>query len=311
MVHEKQKIDRRFLVVSNKKAALHLVLRFVWHTCLIFSIHYCVTNSLWFFSICLFYINAVTWSFMGYAGLAHELFHQRVVSNKKLNLLLYQVCSYLTWSNPYYFSKSHLYHHSNTFSPDDVEVNNALPESFYSLIGLILVDFGLLLRRCIYALANACGLEVFFTPVFNVRKVNQKAKTACREARALLAFNGCFYALLVFSLDAWTAVFVFLSSFTATFLNRFLASTQHEGLSGFADQGPFLHSRTILLPVWLEFFYANMNYHAEHHFKPSVPFYNLPELHSRLRQEGLSNEVGFSSYFLSYIKNNVLKRTST
>jgi fatty acid desaturase len=38
-----------------------------------------------------------------------------------------------------------------------------------------------------------------------------------------------------------------------------------------------------LHPV-MAFFYANMNYHVEHHMYPSVPFYNLPQLSALLRE---------------------------
>ena len=33
----------------------------------------------------------------------------------------------------------------------------------------------------------------------------------------------------------------------------------------------------------MRFLYWNMNYHAEHHIAPSVPFHALPALHARLR----------------------------
>jgi fatty acid desaturase len=35
----------------------------------------------------------------------------------------------------------------------------------------------------------------------------------------------------------------------------------------------------------MAFFYANMNYHVEHHMYPSVPFYRLPELSHMLREK--------------------------
>ena len=44
-------------------------------------------------------------------------------------------------------------------------------------------------------------------------------------------------------------------------------------------------TRTVLVswPVRVIFWPHNLNYHAEHHWYPSVPFYNLPALHLVLR----------------------------
>ena len=49
---------------------------------------------------------------------------------------------------------------------------------------------------------------------------------------------------------------------------------------------PYALSRTTLarpLERWL-FVPRNISYHVEHHFYPSVPFYNLPALHEALMQ---------------------------
>ena len=41
---------------------------------------------------------------------------------------------------------------------------------------------------------------------------------------------------------------------------------------------------TVMAPsrIW-DFLFVYSNYHAEHHYFPSVPFYNLRRLHLRLR----------------------------
>ena len=33
------------------------------------------------------------------------------------------------------------------------------------------------------------------------------------------------------------------------------------------------------------FLYANMNYHIEHHLYPSIPYYNLPQIHSLIKEK--------------------------
>ena len=62
-------------------------------------------------------------------------------------------------------------------------------------------------------------------------------------------------------------------------------------------EGALKFSRTLILPKFLSFLYANMNYHAEHHFAPSVPYYNLPELHRILSGKGIVSSKFFFDFF--------------
>ena len=50
------------------------------------------------------------------------------------------------------------------------------------------------------------------------------------------------------------------------------------------DPGHPLKWSTVMAPsrLW-DFLFVYSNYHAEHHYFPSVPFYNLRKLHLRLR----------------------------
>ena len=51
----------------------------------------------------------------------------------------------------------------------------------------------------------------------------------------------------------------------------------------------FSASRTNFAPWWLQWwiFPHNVNYHAEYHLYPSIPFYNLPECHCETKKRGL------------------------
>ncbi len=55
-------------------------------------------------------------------------------------------------------------------------------------------------------------------------------------------------------------------------------------------------------PLERWFFAPNyMNYHAEHHMYPSVPYYHLPELRSYLEREGRMNDVEYRDSYLGFI----------
>jgi hypothetical protein len=64
-------------------ASRHLIIRVAWHAALIIAISYFSSEADYVLMILAFYINAVTWNFLGGAGLAHELFHRRVFKKKK------------------------------------------------------------------------------------------------------------------------------------------------------------------------------------------------------------------------------------
>jgi len=90
-----------------------------------------------------------------------------------------------------------------------------------------------------------------------------------------------------------------------TGISQLLALAQHIGFAGFRDDGPLYYSRTVSLWPPLSFFYANMNFHGEHHLAPAVPYYNLPSFSRRLAQLSVdrkSIESGSFQWFGTLIK---------
>ena len=64
---------------------------------------------------------------------------------------------------------------------------------------------------------------------------------------------------------------------------------------------PIRGSRTILSNPVTRFFMCNENYHLEHHLHPRVPWYNLPALHRKLREELVAQEAPFIPSYLSFV----------
>ena len=61
---------------------------------------------------------------------------------------------------------------------------------------------------------------------------------------------------------------------------RAIRMTEHVGCPQIADFK--INTRTSLVSTPLRFLCWNMNFHAEHHYAPSVPFHALPALHQKL-----------------------------
>lgn len=282
----------------------HLGLRIGIHAVLLWAM-----AQTWFagqhvLAILIAYVNAVLWQFIGYAGIGHELFHRKVFSNKAVNTVFYKLASYLTWANPAYFDISHNFHHRSTFDDKDSEIYREFPVTAGALARLVLLDYQTLYRRVLYALVNAFGYEIYFGTPTQVRPMPVERRGAQRDAVAMLAVNGVWLALFFLATRSPVlTLIVFLTPFIGALPNRVLALAQHVGLDDHKDDGALLFSRTMRLPAPIAFFYANMNYHAEHHLLPSVPYYKLPRLYAlleaRLELPREEREIGylFSSDF--------------
>ena len=282
---------RELLKINDWIAFRDLFFRFFILLSLL-SISFYFLDRSFFISILFYYISSVVFGFFGYAGIGHELFHGRVFSNRKLNRLLFLLFSFILWNNPYFFSKSHAIHHSKTFSGGDLESKSIQDWSYFSILMYVTVDFIALLKKISYAVINSIG---FMYVGGELKRVNKEIK---RMASFILLSNLIIQVVLYFLFSNFLVNIIFLlMPFTGQIFNRILAQSQHIGLSGLAHKGPLYHSRTIILPRFLEFLYASMNYHAEHHYAPAIPYYNLRSLNAYLKQHGLDRSVGWLRFF--------------
>ena len=85
----------------------------------------------------------------------------------------------------------------------------------------------------------------------------------------------------------WPAVLLlwFLPAFTLLpVILRIRSIAEHFGVEG---EHELNMSRNTHAPWWERFLLAphHSGYHLDHHLFPSVPFYNLPELHRRLTRQ--------------------------
>lgn len=229
----------------------------------------------------LFWFLCVWHSFWGYAGIGHEFFHQRVFSSKRLNTFFFHFSSILTWSNAELFKKSHGFHHAKPFHKDDHESKANLEWHPFNLFLYLFLDWRLLKNRLHYAIFNAFGH-------IPISSLNQKHRKKVQISAIQIVF---FHFILQLLLYIWLAnitfnILVFIAPFFAQILPRFLSQSQHICLEEHKNQGPLAYSRSLKLPKLMEFLYAGMNYHCEHHLYATVPYYHLPKVQQLLLQKG-------------------------
>ena len=228
---------------NNLVAGFHLILRILLHIILLAFVLFLIREGKLIPALLCFYINAMIWQFLGYAGIGHELYHATVFTNRKTNLFLYKLFSYLTWNNPSYFTRSHWFHHRNTFDKNDVEVFRTFNTSFESIFRLLFFDYVRFFKKLVYAFANAAGYEAYFSGIkFKLVKITQENKVICIDALRMLLVNtslvvGAYFASgsLLFSL------LLFITPFTASALNTAIALAQHVGLEKNRDHGNLFH----------------------------------------------------------------------
>lgn len=231
--------------------------------------------------------HMVAMSFLGWAGVGHELFHNSVFTNKNINQFLFKSFSILTWSNYAYFQISHPTHHRQTLGPGDPEGVQAPSISLFDVMLFLSIDFKFFYRRLRVLLLNSLGLVPVGGVGGEMFPMNSAARSAlCNGARVVLGVQFCLIVAFVLWKAYWLILIVNIAPFCITFFNRTLAIAQHYGLSEGKGRDYFTSCRTVLLGPVLAFFYANMNYHVEHHFYPSVPFYNLKRLHGLFTSKG-------------------------
>lgn len=239
-----------------------------------------------------FYLCSIWHGFWGYAGIGHELHHGRVFSSQFLNKFLFRFASYITWNNPWFFERSHKYHHLKTFDGDDAEAHSLQNWSSASIFFYLTIDFPVLCRRLFYISINCLGYS------FAKGRIVRLDRACQLDAIYMLSFNLTIQYVIALAFDSWIInLGWFLLPFTGQFFNRMLAQSQHIGLLVLKDGGPLKNSRTLNLPKFLEFLYAGMNFHAEHHLMPGVPYYNLPKMNLLMLSKGLITPVDTFSFF--------------
>lgn len=283
---------RKLLARRDGLAAMLLLARAAFHatllTCsaLLFSAGHPIA------AVLLLIPHFMAWSFLGWAGVGHELFHRSVFSARWPNVVLFRLFSILTWSNYGYFEVTHPVHHRGTLADGDLEADPNGRLTILGALALLTIDVGAIWRRLRVLGLNAVGVA----PGGAFAKVFPPGSEAFAQlkngARAVLAGQALLIATCLLFGSPFLALAISLAPFCVTFPNRTLAALQHFNLSADETDGEYRGStRTVVLDPVTAFFYADMNYHLEHHYFPAIPHYNLRKVHEAFRRGGKHRHI--------------------
>lgn len=269
-----------FFVRTNYEGSINLALHFSLLIVTGLISFFLSENGFYLLSFIALLLHGFIYSFLGYAGLGHELFHNTVFKNKKINLFFFKLVSRLTWNNHIYFKESHKVHHSHTLHSNiDYEVTlpqESLLKKWYSMI---VFDYYLFIRSLKYLLENSFDIVKGGFGEEHFQKGTNQRKDLVLEARKVLLIHFLFIVIFMY-FGLWQLIFlVSLAPFFFTIVNRLLSQAQHFGMNSNVNNH-LENSRTVILNPFLSFIYWQMNYHAEHHMYPAIPFHKLKSFHN-------------------------------
>lgn len=220
-------------------------------------------------------------------SLQHECIHNSAFRDSWINTIMAYYCGILLLIPPLFFRYEHTDHHTHTnIKGEDSELID-LPESYkeYFLYITSITYWKLQWRSFIRkVMGRLTEEETGFIPESERNKV-------ILESRLM----ACFYLSVICGVIAfqWFAPiwYWWLPVMLGEPFMRAIRMTEHVGCPQVADFT--INTRTSLVSAPLRFLCWNMNYHAEHHFAPSVPFHALPALHEKLKDHVTVEKGGY------------------
>ena len=211
----------------------------------------------------------------------HELAHGTPFRTTWLNDAFYQLCSFLTIREATLWRWSHARHHTHTIlAGKDPEIQVMRPPKlvaivadFFYLVGGT-IEVGKVLRHA----AGVVPPEIAdFVPESERRKMIWTSRVYVLVMAGVIAWSIAARTVLPLLL-VWTP------RFYCGWFHQLLGLTQHAGLAMDVHDHR-LNSRTFHTNPVFRFLYMNMNYHAEHHMLPVVPWHALPALHEQIKAQ--------------------------
>jgi len=212
--------------------------------------------------------------------LMHDGVHYRLLRNRRLNDWLSEVV--LAWPHlvtARQYRKNHFAHHKYLNTAQDPDLKRragdpawVFPQAIPDLAKTLFRDATGLNAPAMLKLAASVAKADTMPAGFNPLRYGFYA-----SALGIIIYAGAFEAFLLY----WVVpMFTWM-----VLIMRIRSIAEHHAidLDG-GEQAAYPRTRTTKATLLERIFLApkNVNYHIEHHFFPSVPFYRLPELHALL-----------------------------
>ncbi len=226
--------------------------------------------------------------------LLHETSHKTPFKSKWLNDAIGHVCGFTLFLPATWFRYFHFAHHRFTQIPGkDPELAEAKPQSLTEYLRLI-SGIPVWINHAKTLVRNALGRhDDAFVPKASREKVTYEARFYLFGYAAMLGLS--LWQATPILLYVWLLPMLFGQPFLRLYL---LAEHGRCALvvNMFENTRTTLTNRLVRAIAW------NMPYHTEHHCYPSVPFHNLPKLHTLIEPHLEVTAHGYAAFNKFYLQ---------
>lgn len=211
----------------------------------------------------------------------HESGHGTAFKTDWLNNALYEVASFMVMRESAVWRWSHTRHHSDTIIVGrDPEIVVPRPPDITSLL-LNFFALPVIPRYFRSILLHNSGR---LTPEEKAFIPESEYGNVILRARIYLFIYAGVIGLAIWQRSVLPLMYIGLPTLYGSWLMPIYGYTQHAGLAeNVLDHR--LNCRTVHMNFINRYLYWNMNYHAEHHMFPLVPYHNLPRLHEIVKPD--------------------------
>ncbi|MBS1815057.1 MAG: NADH:ubiquinone reductase (Na(+)-transporting) subunit F [Acidobacteria bacterium] len=211
----------------------------------------------------------------------HEAGHGTAFKTDWMNVVLYEIASFMIVRESTPWRWSHTRHHSDTIIVGrDPEIAVPRPTNVSKFIQTFF---------CIPA--YTAYFKTLIPHVFGIKTATEATYIPDSEwskvywkARVHFAIYLASIALSIYTRSFLPILLVGATNLFGTWLTVTYGMTQHAGLAeNVLDHR--LNCRTVYMNPVHRYLYWNMNYHVEHHMFPLVPFHALPKLHEAIKDD--------------------------
>lgn len=227
--------------------------------------------------------------------LLHETVHETPFASRGLNQLVGWFCAFVILLPPVWFKYFHLAHHRHTHDPLlDPELEGGEAKDFlgyfWALTGLPVWYSQL---RTLFI--NAFGEPQYvYVPKGAVGTVKNEARLMLVAYLVLFTIAGVAGLFKVLAM-VWFVPLVLGQPFLRLYLMAEHRDCPH-------SSNMFENTRTTFTSAPVRWLAWNMPYHAEHHAFPTVPFHQLPNLHTVANEHLRITENGYSRFHYKTIQ---------
>jgi fatty acid desaturase len=222
---------------------------------------------------------------LGMAILMHDAAHRALLRDRSWNDWVGNwLCAYPVWTDVHPYRRYHLQHHSKTWTEEDPDLELAKPFP---------ITRASLARKIWRDLSGQTGwkrLLAILNRDLGVSKgrVRRDFGAGMQALRGVVITNLVLLALLA-AFGHAELYLLWLGAWFTTYslVMRIRSIAEHAMVDDPADE--MKNTRTTVASLWERLFIApnRVNFHLEHHLLMTVPHYNLPKLHRRLRESGV------------------------